>query len=208
MSLVSKYGVTALKLYGSVLAKTETEQSDIDFLAIFDTSTEYDWEACFHIEDELEDLFARRISVLDSRRIPDVFKPAIDIDPVDIMELSSDGQYLITPKNSKIYYQMLDRLFQEFHLEEWERNERITYMMVAEKLSWWFSRLLRLSDNDLTDYQGFYYIEVLALCEKLNPFMDSNCSDEELNRFKELLIEVRKYAQLRVKTKSTNESKN
>lgn len=34
MSLISKHGATSLKLYGSCLAKTETEQSDIDFLAI------------------------------------------------------------------------------------------------------------------------------------------------------------------------------
>lgn len=116
------------------------------------------------------------------------------------MELSRAEQYSITPKTSKLYYQMLDRLFHEFHLEGWERYDQITYMMVAEKLSWWFSRLLRLSDNDLTEYQGFYYVKVLALCEKLSSFKDINCSVKELNRFKEFLIEVRKYAQLRVKT--------
>lgn len=197
MTLVAKHGVISLKLYGSVLARTETEQSDIDFLAVFDPSLEYDWEARFRVQEELETYLGRRIGIVDSRKIPDVFKPAIGIDPIDIMDLSHDKQYSVTPKTSKLYYIMLDRMFHQYNVLE--DNEEIVYMIISEKVSWWFSRLLRLTDNDLKDYEGFNYVEVLHLCEKLSPFWNEEYTSRDLERFKTSLKEIRKYVKLKLK---------
>jgi hypothetical protein len=95
------------------LIRKEKSESDIDFLANFDPISNYDWQEKITLEEELEQYFARRVSIVDSRRIPDVFRPAIDTDPVDIMDLSPMKQYTITPKTSKLYFIMLDKMFRE-----------------------------------------------------------------------------------------------
>jgi predicted nucleotidyltransferase len=202
LELVAKHGVTSLKLYGSVLARKETVQSDIDFLAIFAPSLSYEWDTRFKVQADLEAFFNRRVGIVDARRIPDVFRPSIDTEPVDIMELSSDKYYSIIPKTSKLYYIMLDKMFQEYSFIDLEIDhyyyEDSIYSIVAEKLSWWFSRLLRLSDNDLKEYNGFYYVEVLYLCDKLSGITLWDYTKEDMERFKELLEEIKKYVQLRL----------
>lgn len=196
------HGVIVLKLYGSVLVKSETEHSDIDFLAIYDSSIPYDWEASFNLEEELKEYFGRRVGIVDSRNIPNVFRPSIDTDPVDIMELSSDKQYFITPKTSRLYYIMLDKVFKEFKIfekrETLNLNEKTTlYFIIGERISWWFSRLLRLEDNDLKDYEDFNYIEVLYFSEKIIRHFDS-ITEEEIDRYGELLMKVKEYSQLKI----------
>jgi len=79
LALAAKHGVSTLKLYGSVLARKETSQSDIDFLAVFDPSLIYDWEASFNLKEELELYFNRKVGIVDSRNIPDVFMPVITL---------------------------------------------------------------------------------------------------------------------------------
>jgi succinate dehydrogenase flavin-adding protein (antitoxin of CptAB toxin-antitoxin module) len=73
-----------------------------------------------------------------------------------------------------------------------------TFSLLAERLSWWFSRLLRLQDNDLTEYEGFSYIEVLYLCNKISGTTLWSYTDDNVDRFKELLELVRGYVQARV----------
>ena len=111
MKIAELYGVIQLKLCGSVLIRKEKLESDIEFLAIFDPKIPYDWEAVHNLEEELEQFFGKRVSIVDSRSIPDVFRLSIDTDPVDIMDLLPDIQYTITPKTSRLYYTMLDKIF-------------------------------------------------------------------------------------------------
>jgi len=71
------------------------------------------------------------------------------------------------------------------------------YEYLAEQVSWWFSRLLRLQDNDLKEYKGFNYIEILYLCDKLTGMTMWDYTDEDLQKFKELLERVKKYVRLK-----------
>jgi predicted nucleotidyltransferase len=196
MSLVTKHGVISLKLYGSVLVRKETAESDIDFLAVFDSSFPNHWETKFKLQEELEEYFGRTVGILDSRSIPNVFRPAIDTDPVDIMDLSSSRNYTITPKTSNLYFTMLHKLFRKYYPVQMEYRETL-YELLAEKISWWFSRLLRLEDNDLRDNNFFKYIEVLALCEKISAHSLEEYTNEELIRFEELLQNICEYVRLR-----------
>lgn len=47
MEISAAHRVTALKLYGSVLARREKRESEIDFLAVFDPRIPYEWNATF-----------------------------------------------------------------------------------------------------------------------------------------------------------------
>ncbi|SFM51189.1 Predicted nucleotidyltransferase [Paenibacillus sp. 1_12] len=197
LTLATKHGVIALKLYGSVLARSESEESDIDFLGLFDPTILYDWKARLVVADELEQYFNRRVSVVDSRDIPEVFRPSIDTDPVDIMELSTYQQYSITPKSSKLYYLMLNRTLTEYDLNQWGYVESL-YISLAENVSYWLSRLLRLNDNDLKEYQGFYYVEVLYFCDKFSPISNYDYIPMDMIRLKMLLQQIYEYVELRL----------
>jgi len=200
LSLAANHGVKTLKLYGSVLAREETEHSNINFLAVFDPSLSInDGAALFDLLVELEGYFERVVYIVDSRRIPDAFRPSIDTDPVDIMELSSDKTYPITPKTSRLYFLMLVRLFRNYNFEiNQTMDDEELYDLLASKISWWFSRLLRLKDNDLKDYNGFDFVEVLYLCDKLSAITMWAYTDADLKRFKELIPKIRDYAQSRL----------
>lgn len=203
MKIVEPYGVIQLKLYGSVLIRKEKPESDIDFLAVFDLP--FDWEAKFKLEEGLEQYFGRRVSIVDSRNIPEAFHPSIDTDPVDIMELSSEKTYTITPKTSKLYSTMLDKMFRESMFIKLESPEcaegyqESGLCLLAERLSWWFSRLLRVEDNDLKKYSGFNYIEVLYLCDKLSSITQWDYTEKDMYHFKGLLKPIREYVQARVR---------
>ncbi|GIO38845.1 hypothetical protein J41TS12_37060 [Paenibacillus antibioticophila] len=73
MEVAAAQGVKQLKLYGSVLTRTEKPESDIDFLAMFDPSIPYEWNVIFQLQQKIEAMFNRRVSILDSRRLPEVF---------------------------------------------------------------------------------------------------------------------------------------
>lgn len=232
MSIAIRYGVTQIKVYGSALARTEISESNINFLAFFDPSKKYKWDATFRLQENLEEFFQRRVYIVDARNIPDVFYPAIGSDPVDIMQLEAGKEYRITPKTSKMYFIMLDRLLTEYYstksnkltptpngftLEPVDLDPKdIPYSqnhiaLLAEKLSWWFSRLLRFQDNDLRTYKGFDFVEVLCICKKLwqrdveveivdgqEIYKLKDYSPDDIQRFKELLPAIKEYVTSRL----------
>lgn len=53
-SFAAVQGVFYLKLYGSVLTRAEKPESDINFLAVFNPSIPYKWDATFELQGELE----------------------------------------------------------------------------------------------------------------------------------------------------------
>ena len=198
IAISAPYGVTQLKLYGSVLARSEKTESDIDFLAVFDPSIPYEWGATFELQEKLEAMFKCRISILDSRRIPEVFRPQIDTDPVDIMILEAGGQYRTTPKLSRIYFYMLNKLFRDYDYDiEASPYANTIYASLADRISWWFSRLLRLEDNDLRVYEGFDFTEVLYICDKIYDELFDQ-SPEDIKCFKELLPAIKEYVAARL----------
>ncbi|GMK39093.1 hypothetical protein PCCS19_21470 [Paenibacillus sp. CCS19] len=198
MSIAAAHAVKQLKLYGSVLNRTEKPESDIDFLAVFDPSIPYEWDAAFELQEKLEAIFNRRISILDSRRIPEVFYPQIYNDPVDIMTLEHGMQYRTTPKSSRIYYYMLDKLFRDYDYDiEATPYANTIYASLADRVSWWFSRLLRLEDNDLRSNEGFDFTEVLYICDKIYDELFDQ-SPKDIARFKELLPAIKEYVAVRL----------
>jgi hypothetical protein len=115
------------------------------------------------------------------------------------MELSNNKQYTITPRTSKLYYIMLDRIFINYNFDFDVSEYRETlYCSFAEKLSWWFSRLLRLQDNDLKEHKSFYYVEFLYLCDKISSITMEDYTGEEMDRFKELVPKVKEYVRLKL----------
>lgn len=201
LAIANRYGASTLKLYGSVLVRKEHSESDIDFLVVFDTSTLEDEELIcdqckvqFNLGRELADYFGRRVSVFDSRRIPDLFYPSIRTDPVDIRELSADKLYTRTPKTSKLYFRMLHRLFREF--TRTRIKHKASLRLFASRLSWWLSRLLRFEDNNLREYEGFDFTEVLYLCDKLSSITDGDYTRRDADRLRELYPKIKEFVQL------------
>ncbi|MEC0244157.1 nucleotidyltransferase domain-containing protein [Paenibacillus dokdonensis] len=199
MEIAAPYGVTALKLYGSCLVRREKPESDIDFLAVFDPNIPYKLGEAAELMDLLELVFDRRVSIVDSRNIPDVFRPNIEIEPVDIMTLEVGKEYTISPKSSRIYYYMLNKLFRDYNdkldpevpvLTKW------AYKSLADRISWWFSRLLRLQDNDLKVYEGFDFVEVLYVCDHFCYELEPK--PEDIKRLKALLPSIKDYVATRL----------
>ncbi|TDG00910.1 nucleotidyltransferase family protein [Paenibacillus piri] len=202
MSIAAQYGVSALKLFGSVLARQENTNSDIDFIAVFASLEEDEverWHALTDLEIELKGFFNRKVQIIDSKQIPDLFRPQLETDPVDIMLLKSDAVYRVTPKTSKPYYIMLDKLFKEYEGTDIDeiKYANIVYTALADQISFQFSKLLKLDDNDLRSYEGFSYIEVLNLCDKLFHMLDDQ-DPQDLARFKDLLPPIKEYVAARV----------
>lgn len=192
-ALAAAHGVAKLMLFGSVLNRTEKPGSNIDFIAVFDDLSTYEWDAIFDVQEELEAFINRKVTVIDWYRIPEPYKPS---DPVDIMQLEADKQYNIIPKTSLLYYVMLGHYIKFHDPEKVEsllklENRSDLYRYLAKRISWWFSRLLLLSDNDLRDFEGFSFIEVLYLCDKLEDRYKQ--SPDDIARFKELFPKVRDY---------------
>jgi predicted nucleotidyltransferase len=199
MFLVAPYGVKQLKLYGSCLARREKLESDIDFLAVFDPNIPFEWRVVTELMDLLELVFDRRVSIVDSRNIPDIFHPQIDIDPVDIMTLEVGEHYTISPKSSRMYFYMLNKLFRDNYNyidSELSALTKWTYISLADRISWWFSRLLRLGDNDLKVYEGFDFVEVLYLCDQFCFELDPK--PEEIERLKKQLPAIKDYVAARL----------
>ncbi|MFC5528357.1 nucleotidyltransferase family protein [Cohnella yongneupensis] len=199
MEIAAAHGVIALKLYGSCLARREMPESDIDFLAEFDPSIPFEWGKAAELMEELELFFDRRVSVVDSRNIPDVFRPKIDTDPVDIMTLEVGKEYSISPKSSRIYFYMLNKLFRDYYNKtdlEVTPLTRWAYKSLADRISWWFSRLLRLEDNDLKVYEGFDFVEVLYICDQFCFELDPKL--EDIERLKKQLPSIKEYVATRL----------
>ncbi|RUS44578.1 nucleotidyltransferase family protein [Cohnella sp. AR92] len=199
MAIAAPYGVTALKLYGSVLNRTEKPDSDIDFLAVFDQTHPFKLGEAAELADLLELVFDRRVSIVDSRNIPDVFHPQIDNDPVDIMTLEVGKEYTTSPKSSRIYFYMLNKLFRDYYDKTDLGESELTIwacINLAEGISWWFSRLLRLEDNDLRSYEGFDFVEVLYVCDQFCYELDPD--PEDIERLKALLPPIKEYVEARL----------
>lgn len=210
MEIATSHGVTSLKLFGSVLARAEHSNSDIDFLVTFDPSkyveddtelTGKRYEALVDLEIAFGTLFDRPVQVLDSEHIPTFFRSVIENDPVDIMQLEAGKHYPTTPKTSKQYFIMLNKLFKEYESIDIEKSEyaNALYTSQAEQISFQFSKLLKLGDNDLRTYEGFYFVEVLYICEHLFYSLDEH-DPEDINRFKELLPLIKQYVDTRLPT--------
>ncbi|WP_079913046.1 nucleotidyltransferase family protein [Paenibacillus sp. 32352] len=192
MEIVSCHGVTSLKIFGSVLARTEKPDSNIDFIAVFNP-LKYEWGAHLDVQYDLETIFNRKVTVINWSDIPETFKPT---DAVDIMQLEASKRYDIIPKTSLLYFVMLDHYLKYHDPKKHEHifepeNRGSLYRYLAKRISWWFSRLLLLEDNDLRSYEGFDFVEVLYLCDKLEDPL--NESPKDVARFKQLFLKVRDY---------------
>ncbi|RUS44579.1 nucleotidyltransferase family protein [Cohnella sp. AR92] len=193
MQLVAPYGVTSLRLFGSVLNRTEKPFSNIDFVAVFDPN-QFTWGAHLDVQSELETFFDRKVTVINWSDVPEAYKPT---DPVDILQLDATIQYDIIPKSSQFYYVVLDSYLKHFDpeskpyflLESEQKGALIRYL--AKRINWWFRKLLFLKDNDLRSFDGFLFVEVLYLCDKLEVL--ENQSEEDVIRFKQLYPKVRDY---------------
>lgn len=193
LALGSKYGVTSLRLFGSVLNRTERPDSNIDFVAVF---TDFEWGAHVDVQSELEVFFNRKVTVINWSDVPDAYKP---LDPVDIMQLDATAHYEIIPKSSELYYIVLYDFLKYFDPKSEPYAQLVSdqdgrlYRYLTKRISWWFSRLLMLDDNDLRSYKGFSFIEVLYLCDKLEDI--PNQAEEDVTRFKQLYPLIRNYVQ-------------
>lgn len=70
------------------------------------------------------------------------------------------------------------------------------YELGGNRISWYFSQLLRLEDNDLRSYDGFDFTEVLYICDKIYDELFEQ-SPEDIQRFKELLPSIKEYVAAR-----------
>ncbi|MEC0244156.1 hypothetical protein P4H66_30545 [Paenibacillus dokdonensis] len=163
-----RHGVVKLMLFGSVLDRKEHEQSVIKFLAVYDPNVKDDPFANYKLENELSLVFNRKVLVVDNRRISEEERPQIDIDPVDIMLLDSTANYKTTPKSSRVYFYMLNKLFRDYDYDiDATSSANAFYASLADGISRWFSKLLRAQDNDLKVYEGFDFTEVLFICDNI-----------------------------------------
>ncbi len=171
-ALAAQHGVKTLLLYGSVLARRETEKSDINFIALFDGKEPSDLTTLFSLMKDLEVHFGRKVKVLISGRGSPNFLPTYLNDPVDIMELDPNTTYTITPKTSDYYYKKLHAEFVKHRetMKNISKNDEILLQYLYSDLAlWvgsWLKHLLRIDDNDLRTYEDFDYKEVQWLCKK------------------------------------------
>lgn len=64
-----KWGIRELDVFGSVLRDDFGPESDIDFLATFESGTRYGLAELLDMEDELSALVGRRIDLVDRRQL-------------------------------------------------------------------------------------------------------------------------------------------
>ena len=81
-TLVERFGVTSLALFGSFARDLGTEDSDLDILVTFDgpaTSRSY-----FGVQFYIEDLTGRRVDLVTNKALRPELRPAIEQDCVHV----------------------------------------------------------------------------------------------------------------------------
>lgn len=74
ITLCKKYKVTKLYVFGSVITEKYTKESDIDLLVTFDDIDLQDYaDNYFDLKFSLEDLFKRKIDLLEEKAIKNPF---------------------------------------------------------------------------------------------------------------------------------------
>lgn len=163
-----------IRIYGSVLARQETAMSDVDLYVSFDQHT--NGSECrnrrYEVEDALYSILNRRISVQCESHIYERFRETTERDSVDLRQLEHSKRYQITPKSSTLYYEMLRRdidIWNEFYTgfsQEANRNGDYFQYYVdtfLRRTTWWFSRLMRLKDNDIFEQSDFDLLGLIRL---------------------------------------------
>lgn len=179
-----------IRLYGSVLARKETLMSDVDLYVSFDKHKNglECWNRRNEVEDVLHSILNRRISVQCESHIYERFRETTEKDSVDLRDLEQSKRYQITPKSSTLYYEMLRRdidewsvFYASFSQEAIEERYCILALDEDEKFrliqsycryhvdtflrrsTWWFSRLMRLKDNDIFEQSDFDLLGLIRL---------------------------------------------
>ncbi|SMO88519.1 nucleotidyltransferase family protein [Gracilimonas mengyeensis] len=74
---IKEFGVSKLGLFGSYAKNEQTEESDMDFLVLFDEGQK-NYDNLFHTAEYLESLFGCEVDVLTDKSISSWLKPYID----------------------------------------------------------------------------------------------------------------------------------
>lgn len=176
-----------IRIYGSVLARKETVMSDVDLYVSFPEHTmgHECWEKCNEVRDALESILDRPIGVQCETHIFERFRETTERDSVDLRELEHTKSYPVTAKSSAIYFEMLRReveQWNEFYSSfsqgqhtEWNCNTHLDkdsvshllaksrVIMFLHRSSRWFSRLMRLKDNDILEQTDFDLFGLIIL---------------------------------------------
>ena len=62
-----KWGIVKLSVFGSILRDDFRPDSDVDFLAEFDSSRRYTFSTYFDMDDELEHIVGRKVDLLNAK---------------------------------------------------------------------------------------------------------------------------------------------
>jgi len=177
-----------IRLYGSVLARKETTMSDVDIYVSFDKHENgmECWNRRNEVEDVLHSILNRRISVQCENHIFERFRETTERDSVDLRYLERSKNYQITPKSSTLYFEMLRRDIDEWNefyssYSQGEIKRRYYNLDKDEKLrvfrsicqyhvdtflrrtTRWFSRLMRLQDNNIFEQTDFDLYSLIRL---------------------------------------------
>lgn len=174
LDILKPLNLNWIRIYGSVLARKETNWSDVDFYVSFE---EHEGglsciEKCCEVEEKLQPLLNRKISVQCDTHIHERFRETTQKDAVDLLKLEHSKAYEITLKTSWIYYEMLRRdvdKWNKFYTEyvSGKQYQLIEFVklprgvarhyvsLFLDRSSWWFSRLMHLRDNDIFEQNDF-----------------------------------------------------
>ncbi|MBA9087283.1 putative nucleotidyltransferase [Fontibacillus solani] len=179
-----------IHIYGSVLARQETAMSDVDLYVSFDKHENglACWDRRNEVENALHSILKRRISVQCESHIYERFRETTERDSVDLRHLKHSKSYSITPKSSTLYYEMLccdidkwNEFYTSFSQEAIENKysnlalDKVDKQRVFQsycqyhvdtflrRTTWWFSRLMRLKDNDIFEQSDFDLLGLICL---------------------------------------------
>lgn len=198
LDILKPLNLNWIRIYGSVLARKETIWSDVDLYVSFEEHE--DGLSCIHkcceVEEKLQPLLNRRISVQCDTHIYEKFRETTQKDAIDILKLEHSKTYEITPKTSRIYYEMLRRDINTWNKFYTEYVSKKQYQVVKfnkpprniaghyvslflDRSSWWFSRLMRLKDNDIFVQNDFDLYGLIRLSFEITdkPIDLHDCDD-------------------------------
>lgn len=205
---LDKVRIEWIKLYGSVLARKESEESDVDFFVSFRNHEQENHWQCYErkeiVIDLLYPILQRRISVQCSHHIFEKFRAGTERDAVDIRDLTRNVQYSISPKRSRLYYEMLQKIvsnWEKFYTNYHEIQNpylqsycQFQICQFLRRTSHFFSRMMRLDDNDLLSQTD---LDVFGLIHMAHEYEESDLIDvrQRINGQNERDIEtIQKYA--------------
>ncbi|MBB6714432.1 nucleotidyltransferase family protein [Clostridium gasigenes] len=118
--ILSKYPLTSMLIFGSIITDEFTEESDVDLALIGDTSIKLD--NILDLEIFFENLLNREIDILDLR--------STNLDLFVKINVLNNGEVIYSTDNNKnfnIFYDETDRIYKE--------NENFIYFRKVDVLS-------------------------------------------------------------------------